>query len=71
MRARSFAATGQQVRMHQALAEQYYLMGALPGAVEQLQMAQKAGGADFFQSSVIDARLREIQKEQAPPGKPR
>lgn len=71
MRARSFAATGQQVRMHQALAEQYYLMGALPGAVEQLQMAQKAGGADFFQSSVIDARLREIQKEQVPPGKPR
>jgi hypothetical protein len=34
-------------------------------------MAQKAGGTDFFQSSVIDARLREIQKEQLPAGKPR
>lgn len=63
MRARSFAATGQQVRMHQALAEQYYLMGTLPGAIEQLQMAQKQAGGDFFQGSVIEARLREFQKE--------
>ena len=63
MRARSFAATGQQIRMHQALAEQYYLMGTLPGAIEQLQMAQKRGGGDFFQLSVIEARLREFQTE--------
>ncbi len=63
MRAKSFAATGQQIRMHQALAEQYYLMGTLPGAIEQLQMAQKRGGGDFFQLSVIEARLREFQTE--------
>jgi predicted Zn-dependent protease len=65
LRAKSFAATGQLVRMHQALAEQYYLMGTLPGAIEQLQFAQKRGGGDFFQMSVVEARLREFQAELA------
>lgn len=63
MRAKSFAATGQDLRMHQALAEQYYLMGSLPGAIEQLEFAQKRGGGDFFLLSVIEARLREIKAE--------
>ncbi|MFM9970755.1 MAG: M48 family metalloprotease [Burkholderiales bacterium] len=65
LRAKSFAATGQLLRMHQALAEQYYLMGSLPGAIEQLQFAQKRGGGDFFLLSVIEARLREFQAELA------
>jgi len=63
IRARSFAATGQQLRMHQAIAEQYYFMGSLPGAIEQLELAQKFGKGDFYQLSVIEARLREIRKE--------
>ena len=65
MRARSFAATGQQLFLHQALAEQYYLMGTIPAAIDQLQMAQKSGAGNFYQMSVIEARLREMRRELA------
>jgi len=33
-------------------------------AVEQLQIAQKAGDGDFYEQSAVDARLRELQRRQ-------
>jgi predicted Zn-dependent protease len=63
LRAKSLAATGQRLQLHQALAEQYYLRGSLPAAVEQLQLAQKTGEGDFYQLSVVEARLRQIRAE--------
>lgn len=65
MQARSFHETGRRLQAHQALAEQYVLMGTLPAAIEQLEMAQKAGDGDFFQLSAIDARLRDLRRELA------
>jgi exoribonuclease R len=35
-----------------------------PGAIEQLQLAQQAGDANFYEMSVIDGRLREMKKRQ-------
>lgn len=65
MQARSYAATGQPLLQHRALAEAYYLQGALPSAIEQLQLAQRAGGGDFYLLSSIDARLREFKEQMA------
>ena len=48
---------------HFALGEKYALEGAWPSAIEQLKIARSAGGADFYQSSSIDARLREMQRQ--------
>ncbi|WP_243391877.1 M48 family metalloprotease [Polynucleobacter meluiroseus] len=48
---------------HYALGEKYALEGSWPSAIEQLKIAREAGGADFYQSSMIDARLRELQKQ--------
>ena len=48
---------------HYALGEKYALEGAWPSAIEQLRIARSAGGADFYQSSSIDARLREMQRQ--------
>ena len=48
---------------HYALGEKYALEGAWPSAIEQLKIARSSGGADFYQASSIDARLREIQKQ--------
>lgn len=62
MQARSYAATGNQVLQHRALAENYQLLGALPSAIEQLQLAQRLGSADFYVMSSIDARLRELKE---------
>jgi predicted Zn-dependent protease len=48
---------------HYALGEKYALEGAWPSAIEQLRIARSTGGADFYQASSIDARLREMQKQ--------
>jgi predicted Zn-dependent protease len=48
---------------HYALGEKYALEGAWPSAIEQMKIARSSGGADFYQASSIDARLREIQKQ--------
>jgi len=48
---------------HYALGEKYALEGAWPSAIEQLRIARSAGGADFYQGSSIDARLREMQRQ--------
>ena len=34
-------------------------------AIEQLQFAQRAGDGNFYEQSVVDARLRELKKQQA------
>jgi len=48
---------------HYALGEKYALEGAWPSAIEQLKIASASGSADFYQSSSIDARLREMQRQ--------
>jgi len=63
--ARSYAALGRRALQHRATAEAYALQGQTGAAVEQLQLAQKAGDANFFDASVIDARLRELKKQLA------
>lgn len=46
---------------HRAAAERFVLLGALPAAVEQLRLAQRARVPDFHVASQIDSRLREIE----------
>jgi predicted Zn-dependent protease len=48
---------------HYALGEKYALQGAWPSAIEQLRIARSTGGADYYQGSSIDARLREMQRQ--------
>lgn len=65
LQAQSFAATGKQLLRHKAQAEAYYLEGAIPSAIEQLQLAQRAGDGDFYQLSSVEARLRELRANMA------
>ncbi len=65
LQAKSYAATGKRLLLHQALAETYILQGSLPAAVEQLQLAQRSGDGDFYQLSVVEARLRDLRALQA------
>ncbi|UCV21838.1 beta-barrel assembly-enhancing protease [Ferribacterium limneticum] len=62
MRAESYAGLDKKAMQHRALAEVFALQGQTAGAVEQLQQAQKAGDANFFEMSSIDARLREMKQ---------
>jgi beta-barrel assembly-enhancing protease len=62
-RAKSYGAQGKRLLQHQAQAEVYVLRGALPAAIEQLQLAQSSGEGNFYDLSVIEARLKELRAE--------
>jgi beta-barrel assembly-enhancing protease len=63
MQAKIYAMLGKRLLQHQAQAEVYALQGALPSAIEQLSLARAAGDGDFYQLSVIDARLKELRAQ--------
>ena len=65
MQAQTYAALGKRLLQHQAQAEYYALQGSLPAAIEQLQLARAAGDGDFYQLSVVDARLKELRTQDA------
>ena len=62
MKAAAYSATGEIFLSHQNQAESYVLIGALPSAIEQLQLGLKAGDANFYQLSSGEARLRELRQ---------
>ena len=61
MLARAYSQAGKKALSHAALAEKYVADGAWIGGIEQMRLAKIAGDADFYQSSEIDARARQIQ----------
>ena len=58
---RANATQGKRTAQHRAQAEVYVLQGAYRAAVEQLELARRAGDSDFYELSAVDARLREIR----------
>ncbi len=50
---------------HQALAEHYYLDGNPQAAIEQLNIARRNAGNNFYYVSSIDARIKQIKDEVA------
>jgi predicted Zn-dependent protease len=63
LQSKAYAALGKRLLQHQVQAEVYVLQGSLPAAIEQLTLARAAGDGDFYQLSVIDARLKELRTQ--------
>jgi predicted Zn-dependent protease len=63
LQAKNYAALGKRLLQHQSQAEVYALQGSIPAAIEQLQIARNAGDGDFYQLSVVDARLKELRAQ--------
>lgn len=61
--ARSYAELGRRSQQHRVTGESYAIQGLMEAAVEQLELAQRAGDANFYEMSVIDARLRELKRQ--------
>lgn len=59
---RANAGLGKRTAQHRAQAEVYALQGSYPAALDQLELARKAGDADFYELSAVDARLREVKE---------
>jgi predicted Zn-dependent protease len=62
LQAKTYSMLGQHLQQHRAQAEAYALLGQVPSAVEQLELAQKAGDGNFYEQSQVDSRLREMRK---------
>jgi predicted Zn-dependent protease len=62
--AKAYAAQGKQLKQHQHLGEYYAWQGNLRLAIDQLELAIKAGDANFYESSVVETRLRTLRREQ-------
>ncbi len=65
MAAQAYADMGKRMQQHFHQAEFYAWQGDLRGAVYQLEQASKAGDGDFYQASVVEARLRTMRRELA------
>lgn len=66
LKARAHADLNQSFARHQALAETYALRGNNGAAIEQLQLALKSPGGDFYQLSGAEARMRQLQQLEIP-----
>ncbi|NOT16806.1 MAG: M48 family metallopeptidase [Sulfuriferula sp.] len=60
LQARVYAQQGKDFLRHYALAEFYARQGSLTAAIEQLQIALKTRDGDFYQTSIADARLKQL-----------
>jgi predicted Zn-dependent protease len=63
LQAQAYQALGRPAQAHLAQAESYALLDKTSAAIEQLQLAQKSGNADFYTLSIIDARLRQLKQK--------
>jgi predicted Zn-dependent protease len=63
--ARVYAELGKRMQQYLHQGEYYAWQGDLKGAVVQLELASKATDGDFYQSSVVETRLRALRRELA------
>ena len=63
LQSKSYASLGKRLLHHRAQAEVYLRRGYLGAAIEQLQLALRAGDGDFYQLSATEARLRELRAQ--------
>ncbi|MBA3695871.1 MAG: M48 family metallopeptidase [Methylotenera sp.] len=59
--AKAYSIKNKELLSHQALGEAYYRKYDLPHAVEQMDLAVKAKDGDFYQNSIVEARLKQLQ----------
>ena len=63
--ARAYADQSMRLKQHEHQGEYYAWAGNLPLAVDQFELAIKAGDGDFYQVSVVETRLRKARADMA------
>lgn len=61
LRSKSYAALGKNLLSHQAQGEAYFRRYNVQKALEQMDLAVKSGDGDFYQQSIVEARLKELR----------
>lgn len=68
--AKAYSMQNKSLLSHQALSEAYYRKYDLRRAIEQMDLAAKSNDGDFYQQSIVEARLKELRKKAADDAKP-
>lgn len=69
LRSQAYTRLGKNLLRHQAQGEAYYRAYDLPSAVEQMELAVKSGDGDFYQLSIVEARLKQLRQQMGDPKK--
>ncbi len=71
LQSQAYTQQGKNLLRHQAQGEAYYRSYNLPSAVEQMELALKSGDGDFYQLSIVEARLKQLRQMLDPKDKKR
>ena len=66
MLAQAAGDAGVPLEAHQAMAEHYHLNGNPKAALDQLQLAVRLAGDNFYLQSSLEARIVTIKEEMIP-----
>ncbi len=69
--AKAFTMQNKVLLSHQALSEAYYRKYDLTKAIEQMDLAVKANDGDFYQHSIVEARLKQLRQMVSDDKKPK
>lgn len=69
LQSQGFTRLGKNLLRHQAQGEAYYRSYDLAGAIEQFELASRSGDGDFYQLSIVEARLRQLRQQMGDPKK--
>jgi len=69
LQSQAYTQQGKNLLRHQAQGEAYYRSYDLAGAIEQMELALKSGDGDFYQLSIVEARLKTLRQQMGDPKK--
>jgi len=69
LQSQAYVRQGKNLLGHQAQGEAYYRNFDLGSAVEQMELAVKSGDGDFYQQSIVEARLKQLRQQLGDPKK--
>ncbi len=61
LKSQAYTMQGKNLLRHQAQGEAYYRRYNLQGALEQMDLAARANDGDFYQQSIVEARLNQLK----------
>lgn len=69
LKSQAYTQQNKNLLRHQAQGEAYYRSYNLQGALEQMELAARSGDGDFYQLSIVEARLKELRQLALEPKK--
>jgi len=69
--AKAYTMQNKVLLSHQAQSEAYYRKYDLARAIEQMDLAAKANDGDFYQQSIVEARLNKLRQMLGDDKKPK